>query len=116
MKYTIALISISLGSIAQYLLKAGMNEIAQKNYSIMRIIQESSTNIKVICGISCYAISMVFWLFVLSQMELSKAYPLVSLGYVFTLILGYCLLNESITISKIIGVALIIGGVIIITK
>lgn len=116
MKYIIALISILLGSIAQYLLKTGMNEITQNNNPVIRTIQESCTNIAVISGICCYALSMIFWLFVLSQMELSKAYPLVSLGYIFTLILGYWLLDESITYSKIVGIAFIILGVVIITK
>ena len=49
-------------------------------------------------------------------MELSKAYPLVSLGYVFTLILGYFFLNETITISKVAGIFLIMIGVVVLAR
>ena len=52
----------------------------------------------------------------LSKLELSKAYPLVSLGYVFTLILGYFLLHESINNYKVFGIFFIILGVILIAK
>lgn len=59
------------------------------------------TSLTIIIGLTCYGLSMFFWLYVLSQMELSKAYPLVSLGYVITLFLGYWLLGESINNYKI---------------
>ncbi|MCL1938950.1 MAG: EamA family transporter [Candidatus Azobacteroides sp.] len=49
-------------------------------------------------------------------MELSRAYPLVSLGYIFTLILGSVFLNETLTITKFAGVILIVLGVIILTR
>ena len=48
--------------------------------------------------------------------ELSRAYPLVSLGYVFTLLLGHFLLNESVTCNKIIGVFFIMVGVYFISR
>lgn len=113
MIYIIALISILLGSIAQYLLKIGMTSI---NLDKKLILKSLVTNIPLLGGISCYGLSMIFWLYVLSKLELSKAYPLVSLGYVFTLLLGYFLLHESVNNYKILGISLIILGVIFITK
>lgn len=113
MIYIIALISILLGSIAQYLLKIGMTSV---NLDKKLIIKSLVTNIPLLGGISCYGLSMIFWLYVLSKLELSKAYPLVSLGYVFTLLLGYFLLHESVNNYKILGISLIILGVIFITK
>ena len=116
MIYIIALISILLGSIAQYLLKIGMTSISLDNNKVISIIKEAVTNFSLIGGIACYGLSMVFWLYVLSKLELSKAYPLVSLGYVFTLLLGYFLLHESINNYKVFGIVLIILGVIFIAK
>lgn len=116
MIYIIALISILLGSIAQYFLKIGMTSISIDNNKLISIIKESIINLHLIGGIACYGLSMVFWLYVLSKLELSKAYPLVSLGYVFTLILGYFLLHESINNYKVFGIIFIILGVILIAK
>lgn len=115
MIYLWALISILLGSIAQYLLKKGMANI-DYNVNIKYIIKNLIENPSLWGGISCYGMSMIFWLYVLSKMELSKAYPMVSLGYIFTLIIGYLLLNESINLYKIIGILLIISGVFFITR
>lgn len=116
MKYFILLISITLGSIAQYLLKAGMIYIGIKNISLLEIIQKGITNLTLWLGIFCYAASLLLWLQVLSQFELSKAYPLISLGYILTLIWGYLFLNESLSIYKIFGTILIIIGVFFIIK
>lgn len=116
MIYIIALISILLGSIAQYFLKIGISSISMDNKKIIMILIEIITNLPFIGGILCYGLSMIFWLHVLSKLELSKAYPLVSLGYIFTLLLGYFLLHENINNYKILGVIFIIIGVILIAK
>ena len=78
-------------------LKSGMNAIPlDSGKGIAFILKEAVTNIPLLGGLTCYGLSMIFWLYVLSQMELSKAYPMVSLGYVFAMLLGYFLLDESL--------------------
>lgn len=117
MIYVIALVSIMLGSIAQYLLKIGVSSLEwDRNRGLFVLAKTVLTNINLLGGIACYGLSMIFWLYVLSKLELSKAYPLVSLGYVFTLLLGYFLLHESVNIFKVFGVVLIIVGVMLIIQ
>lgn len=116
MQYITALISIILGAVAQYFLKMGVNAVSENSKSVSEIIKSGITNLHLLSGLFCYGLSLLLWFYVLSKMELSKAYPLVSLGYVFTLILGYFFLNEAITITKIAGIALIMVGVIVLTR
>lgn len=116
MQYIAALVSIILGAIAQYFLKMGVNVVSENSKSISEIIKSGITNLHLWSGLFCYGLSLLLWFYVLSKMELSKAYPLVSLGYVFTLILGYLFLNEAITVTKIAGIALIMVGVIVLTR
>ena len=116
MKYILAFVSILLGSIAQYLLKKGITDVTRVSHGYIQLLKNSISNISLIIGLSFYALSMVFWLYVLSKMQLSKAYPMVSLGYVFTLFLGYFLLNESLSAFKLIGIMLVICGVIFISR
>lgn len=117
MSYLIAFVSIFLGAIAQYLLKVGTIQLNLiKSFNLVNIVEAMIYNLPLLGGLLCYALSMVFWLFVLSRMELSKAYPLVSLGYVITLFLGFIFLNEPISLSKIIGILFIIIGVIFVTR
>ena len=116
MHYITALISIILGAVAQYFLKTGVSVVSEKSNSISEMIKSGITNCHLLSGLFCYGVSLLLWFYVLSKMELSKAYPLVSLGYVFTLILGYFFLNEAITVSKVVGIVLIMAGVVILVK
>lgn len=115
MRYIIALISIALGSLAQYFLKVGMSAMPSEGTALEKCLYALSSA-HVWAGLVCYGLSMVFWLYVLSMMELSKAYPLVSLGYVFTLIISYYWLGEGVNVWRIAGVACIMLGVLFIAK
>lgn len=115
MTYIIALISILLGSFAQYFLKVGMNAI-DMGKDAMSVIKSVLSNQAVWGGLICYGLSMVFWLVVLSRLEMSKAYPLVSLGYIFAIVIGYFLLDESVNMMKILGVVAIVIGVVLIAR
>ena len=87
MVYIIALISIMLGAFAQYLLKVGVQQVIWYKDEGFYTLMSGLINMRLLSGILCYGLSLLFWLYVLSKIELSRAYPLVSLGYVFTLLL-----------------------------
>ncbi len=70
----------------------------------------------VVLGLLCYAISVLTWMYVLSKVQVSIAYPFLSIGYVIVLFGGYFFFKEPITITKCIGIAAICAGVVLISK
>jgi len=116
MHYVVAFVSITLGAIAQYFFKVGVNVITQKANGTGEIIKMGMMNISLWSGLACYGVSLLMWFYVLSHMELSRAFPLVSIAYVITLLMGYFFLNEPLSVYKIVGIALIIVGVIFVAK
>lgn len=115
MIYIVALISILLGAFAQYFLKVGVSGLSEGPLSMGKLPALLSS-LQFWLGCGAYGLSLLFWLYVLSKMELSKAYPMVSLGYVFSMIIAYLWLDESINAMKIFGVILIITGVVCISR
>lgn len=112
------LVSVFLGSFGQILVKIGAPNL-QLNFSginILYSILHILKNIPVMMGIISYGISFLIWIKVLSKVELSYAYPMVSLGYVLVMIFSYFFFKENITLSRILGTALIILGVIFIAR
>jgi multidrug transporter EmrE-like cation transporter len=69
-----------------------------------------------LAGLVLYAVSVLNWLIVLGRMELSVAYPLMSLGYILTLLIGAWLFHEPVTVVRVVGVLVIILGVVLITR
>ncbi|MDQ7947307.1 MAG: EamA family transporter [Pedobacter sp.] len=116
MQYIIALLSILLGAVAQFFLKIGVTAVQEKSKHSADILKNGISNPYLLTGLSCYGLSLLLWFFVLSKMELSKAYPMVSLGYIFTLILAYLFLNEAITVAKVVGITFILIGVIVLNR
>jgi uncharacterized membrane protein len=66
-------------------------------------------------GFILYSTSAIIYIFTLKGNELSKIYPLVSLGYIWTILLSYLILKEKITKFKWISISLIVLGIIFIS-
>jgi drug/metabolite transporter (DMT)-like permease len=59
------------------------------------------------------ALAAVAWFLALKKLELSHAYPFMSLSFVLVLLLSGLLFGEVMTLWKSIGVALIVAGVLL---
>jgi multidrug transporter EmrE-like cation transporter len=111
------LISVLLSSGSQVLLKFGMSApdiqiaLAQTDKPL-QIAIAIVTSPLVLGGLFCFGLSALFWLFVLSKIPLSTAYPFVALGIVVTAISGRMLLGEPISAIKAVGIVLIVSGVL----
>jgi multidrug transporter EmrE-like cation transporter len=69
------------------------------------------TNYRLGAGIALYLLSSVFFVMGVAQGELTILYPMVSLGYIWTLLWAYLFFKEPFSRGKVLGLALIIGGV-----
>jgi len=114
--------SILLSSVAQLSMKISMlflAEYTQQNIPYSNILfNHSSVFIWLFFGLSCYAISMLFWLFAIARLELSLAYPMLSLSYVlvYFVAINWSLLGEHSSWTRSIGIFIIILGVVFISR
>ena len=67
-------------------------------------------------GFALYGVSAILWLQVLSKLDISVAFPLVSVTYVATLFIGRFLFDEPVNLSRIFGVLLICSGVFFVIR
>jgi len=114
-----ALLSIALSVAAQFSLKAGMSDQgvreAMAQPSSLGTLLTVFTNKYVLGGFALYGLGAVIWLGVLSKWDVSKAYPLVGLGFVFTVLVGL-MLGEQVSALRAAGVALICAGVFVVAR
>ncbi|MBU4301675.1 MAG: EamA family transporter [Actinobacteria bacterium] len=110
-------LSIGLAVCGQLSMKAGMNkvgEITAADFSEpFELIGRVARSPWAVTGIILYAVSAVFWLIVLSRVNLSVAYPLVAAGYVVVVLYSWLVFKESVRWFSWIGLGLIVIGVII---
>jgi multidrug transporter EmrE-like cation transporter len=79
--------------------------------SVVTFLHSAATNKFVILGFALYLVSALSWLIILSRVDLSFAYPLISIGYIIIVILSRLIFNEPVTSFRIAGTLLVCAGV-----
>ena len=112
MIYLLALVSIGLGAVGQLLIKIGSGRLIVYGNPIRTLIA-LFTIPQIVAGLVLFGISFVIWVFVLKNMPLSIAYPMVSLEYVIIFLLSAAFLQEPVYAQKVAGIALVVAGIIL---
>jgi len=79
--------------------------------SFLKLIQEKYF----IIAVAIAMVSAILWLIVISRNDLTVAFPIAGgIFYVLLFLSSLILLNEQITISRILGAIIIVGGILLI--
>jgi drug/metabolite transporter (DMT)-like permease len=115
----IILLTVSVSACAQLLLKLGMKGIDPAN----GILSNGFTSLfhvlfspLVFSGLVVYGLSTIAWLWVLSKVDLSIAYPFLGISFIFTLLFGVFLLDEELSTYKLAGTFMIVVGCFLVAR
>jgi multidrug transporter EmrE-like cation transporter len=110
---------VFLNALAQLLLKAGTNAVGHFHFATENIIPvgwKLATQPAILGGMACYGVSLVVWIMALSRVEVSVAYPMLSVGYVLNAIAAWYFFGEAVSATRLIGIGVIIIGVYIVAR
>ncbi len=117
--FGLVLFGVLLNAAAQLLLKAGTNSIGHFAFdktNILPVGWQLATEPHILGGLTCYVVSVVVWIMALSRVEVSIAYPMLSIGYVVNAAAAYYLFGEAVTPMRLLGIGIIIIGVYIVAR
>lgn len=77
---------------------------------------EAFFNVWTAGGLSCYGLSTIFWIYALSKAPLTLVYPFTALTFVFVYFSGIMFLGETTSIKALLGIALILAGLYLVTS
>jgi multidrug transporter EmrE-like cation transporter len=112
------LFTVLTNAAAQIMLKKGMLGLgpvtldAGPVQTVLRIV----FNPWVFLGLTTFVISMASHLVVLSRVDLSFAYPFLSLAYVVVAVYAYYVFKEDVNALRVAGIGLICLGTILISR
>lgn len=99
-----------LAAAAQILMKNGVNQV--DHISVMQLV----TNLPLLGGYCLYGINVLLLMIALRDGELSMLYPIIALGFVWVTMLSIYFFHEPLTLWKIGGIIMIVGGVTVMGK
>jgi len=116
MSYLYVLCTILLTVYGQIVIKWQVNiagempaEISEKLHFLMKLV----LNPFVLSGLAAGLVASITWMAAMTKLQLSHAYPFMSLAFVLVIICSSIFFNEPITTPKVIGTALVIFGLAI---
>ena len=117
-KYSLIIFVSTIGIAGQLLLKNGLNAFShlQFNSFILKIFAIVFQPV-ILLALSCYAVGIAAYLFLLSKVELTSVYPIcTSLTLGGITFFGWLFLREPLNLPKISGIILIIIGILLIER
>ncbi len=113
---TLIFCSMFLSVAGELLLKSGMNQLEGLSFDgigpAVHSIITIFTNPSIFVGFVVYGISAMFWLAVLSRLDLSFAYPFLAIMYLLVPLAAKIFLGEHIPAGRWVGIAIIVIGVL----
>lgn len=115
------LVAVLLGVVGQLLLKMGITQVGTLAFGsdlagLIQLGLRVFGNLKVLGGFAAYGLSSLFWLVVLSKVDLSLAYPMLALNYVLVPLTAWLFLGEQVPTLRWLGSGVVIIGVVIISR
>jgi multidrug transporter EmrE-like cation transporter len=119
LSFGLVLFGVLLNAAAQLLLKAGTNAIGHFEFSAANVLPigwKVATQPYIVGGLSCYVVSVAIWILALSRVEVSIAYPMLSIGYVVNAAAAYLLFGEAVSVQRLVGIGIIVLGVYVVAR
>ena len=119
LSFALVLFGVLLNAAAQLLLKAGTNAIGHFEFSAANVLPigwKVATQPYIVGGLSCYVVSVAIWILALSRVEVSIAYPMLSIGYVVNAVAAYLLFGEAVSAQRLVGIGIIVLGVYVVAR
>ncbi|MFN7087560.1 MAG: SMR family transporter [Burkholderiales bacterium] len=119
LSFSLVLCGVLLNAAAQLLLKAGTNAVGAFEFSrenVLPVGWKLASEPHIVTGLACYVVSVVVWIMALSRVEVSVAYPMLSIGYVVNAIAAWYLFGEAVTTMRLAGIGFIIVGVFLVAR
>jgi multidrug transporter EmrE-like cation transporter len=117
--FALILTGVLLNAVAQLLLKAGARAFVGLEFSAANLwpyAERAMLNPPILIALCCYAASVVVWTLALVRVDVSVAYPMLSIGYIVNALMAWWLFGEQLTGTRVAGIAVITVGVWLVSR
>lgn len=116
--FALILTGVLLNAVAQLALKASVRDYGaiELTTGALPVALRLAGEPALWLGLVCYGVSVVVWILALSRVDVSIAYPMLSIGYVVNALAAWALFGETLTAMRLAGIGIIIVGVFVLAR
>ena len=117
--YGLIFAGVVLNALGQLLLKAGTNAVGRFAFvaeNIGPVAARLAFEPHILAGVACYGVSLVVWIMGLSRVQVSIAYPMLSVGYLINAVAAWYFFGEPVGALRMTGIGFIIVGVFLVAR
>ena len=113
------LVGVTMNALGQLFLKKGVVEAGESGLTSSGL-GPAATRLAsapwVWFGLASYVLSFVIWVVVLSHVDVSFAFPFFSVGYIIVAVAGHVSFDETVSITRMVGIGIICCGVVVLAS
>jgi multidrug transporter EmrE-like cation transporter len=117
-KWTGIVVAVLTGALAQTLMKLGTRQVGSfGGLAFFQYLLKLLTTPLILAAIASYGFGVIFYMFMLSRLDLSFLYPVMTaLGLVFTSIISAVVLGEQLSLLRLGGITLMVAAVFLVSR
>ena len=116
--FLLILTGVLLNAVAQLALKASVRDhgAIELGSGVLPAAVEVAAEPALWLGLVCYGVSVIVWILALSRVDVSIAYPMLSIGYIVNAFAAWALFGEALTPMRLLGIGIIVLGVFVLAR
>jgi multidrug transporter EmrE-like cation transporter len=117
--FFLIVLGVLLNATAQFALKASVRTTGSIELNLsaaMPTIMQLAAQPWLYLGLGCYVLSVGVWIVALSRVDVSIAYPMLSIGYIVNALAAWAWLGEEMNPLKVLGIGIIMLGVLLLAR
>jgi uncharacterized membrane protein len=114
----VIVLTVILSVVAQICVKSGINHLGSIDFDtgVLSAYARVFFTPLVLVGTLVYVVSILLWLYSLSKVDLSFAYPFAALSHVLIALASWLLLGEQVPLQRWIGILVICVGLVVVSR
>jgi len=117
--FNLILTGVLLNAFAQLALKGAVRHLGPiplSRSAVVPVTLQLMAEPALWAGLGAYVVSVVVWILALSRVDVSIAYPMLSIGYIINAIAAWWLFGEALGPARFLGIGLIVLGVVVLFR
>nr|WP_278003284.1 EamA-like transporter family protein [Nodosilinea sp. TSF1-S3] len=116
-EFSLLFVAVLASALGQLFLKMGALQLGQvTGANALGLVLSIATTPALLAGLMAYGVGAILYILVLTRVDLSVAAPAAAMIYLASVVIGVVVFKEALSVGRLVGLGLIVGGVVLVAS